>query len=332
MLPSLKRFRPFLIGYSALRNAQARRRYERGHIESIGGATTVHRPLAESVSYIQRVFDDFNRYAHLSPERVAGRRMAEIGPGDNLGVGLLYLTWGAASYTGLDRFYSVHDEARERDIYLALRNTLPLDRRARFDDAVDLSSGIRLNEAKLRYLYGHAAESCDEALGPASVDILLSRVVIQSVNLDLAMPAMDRTLAAGGLMAHKIDFRDLGMFLPNGFHALEFRTLPEGVYQWMIQRGDHPNRRHLPYYSAALTRLNYRFELLRTGVITGKAPEFWKPVEPHREGLREGIDYSSEDAAYVERIRPRLIEEFRSLPAADLLAAGILLVAVKPDS
>jgi SAM-dependent methyltransferase len=330
MLRALKRFRPFLIAYSALRNAQARRRYESGKIDSIGGSTTVHRPLDESLAYIYRVFSDFNQYAGLSPERVSGQRMAEIGPGDNLGIGLLYLAWGAASYTGLDRFYSVHDEAQERAIYLALREKLDPAERTRFDDAVNLGNGIQFNPSKIRYLYGHAAESCDEAIGPAQIDILLSRVVIQSVDLDQALPAMHRLLAPGGTMAHKIDFRDLGIFLPNGFHALEFRTLPDDTYLWMIQRGDHPNRRHLPYYREKLTALGYSFRLLRTGIITPTPPDHWKAIEPHTEDLQAGTHYSAEDVRYVESIRPRLIQEFRNLTVDDLLTAGVFLIASKP--
>lgn len=329
MLKALKRFRPFLIAYTALRSAQARRRYESGDIGSIGGSTTVHRPLSESLDYIQRVFHDFNRYAGLNPDSVAGKRMAEIGPGDNLGLGLLYLAWGAATYTGLDRFFSEHDENRERDIYLGLRTTLGSSERARFDEAVDLSQGIRFNEAKIRYRYGVAAEDCDVTLGPNTADILLSRVVIQSVNLERAFPAMHNVLSPGGLMAHKLDFRDLGVFAQNGYHPLEFRTLEEDCYQWMIQGGDHPNRRHIPYYREFLTRHHYDFQLLRTGVISPEPPGFWRAVDPHTEELILGVHFSAEDVAWVESIRPRLIPEFRSLPAADLLSAGLFLVARK---
>ena len=130
-------------------------------------------------------------------------------------------------------------------------------------------------------------------------------------------------------MAHKIDFRDLGIFLPNGFHPLEFRTLAEDAYQWMIQGGDHPNRRHLPYYENFLKTHGYRFSLLRSGIISSAPPDFWKPIEPHVEHLREGIDYTSRDLDFIEEIRPRLLDEFRHLPATDLLTAGVFLIAEK---
>ncbi len=331
MLKRLKRLRPFLIPYTALRNAQARFRYALGRIDSSGGATTVHRPLEDSLSYIRQVFNDFNRYAGLSLESVEGKRFAELGPGDNLGLGLLYLAWGAASYTGLDRFYPVHDAGREREIYLALRESLDTACRKRFDDAVDLSSGIRFDSSRIRCVYGASAEHCDRFLDAGSVDVLLSRVVIQSVDLDLAIPAMDRLLAQGGVMAHKIDFRDLGMFLPFGYHALEFRTPSEGLYRWMIQRGDHPNRRHIPYYSRQLTGLGYSFQILRTGVVLQTPPDFWRPIEPHVETLNSGVHYQPADATYVEAIRPRLAPEFRNLSTEDLLTAGIFLIAGKPS-
>lgn len=334
MLKALKRVRPFLITYTGLRSLLDRLKYASGRIDASGGSTTTRMAdaglaLERSVHYVQQVFADFNRYAQLDPAKVSGRHVAEIGPGDTLALGLLYLSWGASEYTGIDRFYPTRHLEHERRIYLALREALSAEQRQRFDDAVDLSQGVQFNSARIRCNYGVAAEECDRSLAHGSIDLLISRAVIQSIDLDRALPAMHRVLAPGGIMAHKIDFRDLGIFVVNGYHPLEFRTVSDPVYQWMIQGGDHPNRRHIPYYQRQLTQLGFTFQLLRTGIIDPQGVEYWRPLEPHVEQLVAGVHYQNSDVATVESIRPRLTPEFASLSVEDLLTGGIFLIAQK---
>jgi len=55
------------------------------------------------LAYIEEVFNDSKRYSGV--RRFSGR-VAEVGPGDNCGVGLLFLTGGYESVDLVDRFYS----------------------------------------------------------------------------------------------------------------------------------------------------------------------------------------------------------------------------------
>jgi hypothetical protein len=332
VLNLLKRQRAFCIGLIALRSYLDRKKYRGGDISAFGGATTVHRPLGESVSYIQDSFADFNRYAGLSPALVEGKSMVELGPGDNLGIGLLYLAWGASDFTGMDRFYSTHDAARERQIYLALRDTLSSAERIRFDEAVDLSGGIRFNESKIRYRYGAAAEDCDRDLSPGSVDILLGRGVLQATDIYRALPAIHRLLKPGGVTCHKVELRDLGMFSHNGYHPLEFLTLPDSTYRWMVEGADRPNRSHVHDYRAELVRLGFECVIRIACVIDPTLPGYpddYREVLPHKERLSLGEDYTEASIDLVRAIRPRLNSHFHSLSDEELMAAGIFFTAWK---
>lgn len=332
LLTSLKKIRPICIGLIALRSYMDRKKYYSGDISALGGATTVHRPLEESVAYIRASFEDFNRYAELSPERVFGKRMVELGPGDNLGIGLLYVAWGAAEYIGMDRFYSTHNVERERDIYLALRKSLSPGEQARFDRAVQLDKGIQFNESIIRYHYGTSAEECDTPLEPASIDYVLGRGVLQAADINKAIPAIHRLLKPGGLTCHKVELRDLGMFSHNGYHPLEFLTLTEATYCWMVKGADRPNRRHIHDYRKLLSGLAFSLVIRTACVIDPTLPGYpddYREVLPHKEHLTLGTDFTQASLDLVRNIRPRLDPHFKSLLDEELMAAGIFFTATK---
>jgi hypothetical protein len=333
LIKPLKRIRPLCISLVALRSYLDRFRYESGDISALGGATTVHRPLGESITYLQHCFADFNQYAGLSPESVQGKTMVELGPGDNLGLGLLYLAWGADSYTGMDRFDTIHNRERERSLYLALRETLSTGQRTRFDEAIDLRSGVQMNPRRIRYLCGVAAEDCGKALEPESVDILLGRGVLQATDITKTLHSIHRLLKPGGITSHKVELRDLGMFSHNGYHPLEFLTIPEPVYRWMVEGADRPNRRHIHDYRRELNRLGFTSTIRIACVIDPTIPGFpnnYREVLPHKENIELGVDYNEHSLALVRAIRPRLNPHFQSLSDEELMAAGIFITAVKP--
>ena len=53
--------------------------------------------------------------------------------------------------------------------------------------------------------------------------------------------------------------------------------------------------------------------------------------EPVKE-LRPGIDYTAEDLQQLNKIRPRLQPQFRTLPDSELLAESIIFIARKPGT
>jgi hypothetical protein len=140
-------------------------------------------------------------------------------------------------------------------------------------------------------------------------------------DLDAAFSAMDSLLRPGGLMLHKVDFRDHGMFTDGGMHPLTFLTVPERLYRAMSRHSGRPNRRLADWYRAKLDELGYEWRVLVTLPVGGDE------LVPYRESFERG----PRSLELVDEIRPRLQSRFRELSDVDLATAGIFLVARKPS-
>ena len=122
-------------------------------------ASHKNRPLEKSLEYIDRIFRDYLAYSGLNSRKLEGKRVLEVGPGDNLGVALKFLAAGAAQVVSIDRFFPHRDPNRSGASSTALRETLTPAEKSRFDEAVDLSMGVRFHPEKLQYLYGCSRRS-----------------------------------------------------------------------------------------------------------------------------------------------------------------------------
>lgn len=334
MLATLKqrarRSKSAVIAYKIFDGWRRRRRRARGDILDTSGATHLGRPLEASVARIFAQFEDYVAYGGLSPGWLAGRRVLEVGFGDNVGVALLFLAAGADSAVCLDRFYCPRDEGQQRRIYLGLRARLRGDEeRRRFDEAIDLSAGVRTNPARLRELYGAGVEDSGELLAGEPFDLAVSNAVVQEI-YDPAptFEALDRVLRPGGLSIHKIDLTDYGMFGGAGLNPLTFLTIGERVYRLMAAGEGLVNRKPVDYYRGLMRRMGYDAKFYVTDVV-GRAGR--GDLRARRERPLPGVDYTDETLALVREIRPRLIERYRNLPDEDLLVAGTFMVARKPS-
>jgi len=301
-----------------------------GKIDSAGGATTVHRPVQDSLNYVNRVFQDFVTYGNLTPEIVQGRRYVEFGPGDNVGVALRFLAWGAREALCLDKYFPPHDTERERQLYIKLREQMSPAERRNFDTAVSLENKLQFNEDKIRYLYGKGAEDADEAVELRSCDLVVSRAVLQGVDNEKTFAAIDRILAPGGITLHKADLRDHGMFSGNGYHPLEFLTVSDLVYGWMTHGTDRPNRCHIDYYRRKLEQYGFQYRIYRSGLIRRGYVPVDEEIVPHKQEWQAGVDYDESYVRLIEEIRPRLRAPYRFLSDADLLTSGIFICATRP--
>ena len=311
-----------------------RLRFRLGSVDSFSGSTHDKLRVSESVAYCNEVFEDFVNFGQLSPENLQGRRILELGPGDNVGVALRFLACGAREIACLDKFYSTHDLEHERQIYKALRERLSEQERRNFDAAVKLEGKLEFNPEKLRYVYGVGVQDAKTVLRGQVFDLIVSRGVLQEVyEIDRAFEAMDRLLADGGTLLHKIDLRDYGMFSEKGFHPREFWTIPEPVYKLMAYDTDKPNRRPLQYYRDKVREMGYEAQLYITAVIE---PKGYRGVQPEIAGrkteLKFGTDYFDEHRELIRQIRPRLTKQFQGLSDDDLLAGAVFLVATKRKS
>jgi hypothetical protein len=97
----IKRSKWALIGYTIAHSCYVRRRFSHGDINSCARSTHMSLTLAESVSYVNRTYEDYCRYGQLGPASLEGKTILEGGPGDNLGVALRFIAAGAAQVVAM---------------------------------------------------------------------------------------------------------------------------------------------------------------------------------------------------------------------------------------
>ena len=320
-----KRSKWLVVAVSIAKDQHARWAARRGPAPSTSGATHESLPVDQSLAYIDGVFRDYLRYGRLHCSDLRARRVLELGPGDNYGVALRFLACGAARVTLVDRFETRRDQAHQARIYRALLDSLDERRRISIGDAIRLAGGIEFDHKRLQAMEGVAVEDLEENFEPGTFDLVVSRAVLEHVaDPDTAMAAIDRVLAPGGLMLHKVDFRDHGMFSTSGAHPLTFLTVPDPVYRIMSRNSGRPNRHLMDWYRAKLASLDYEARLLITRLV-GMDGE----VQPHAEGISLDSPDGRRTRELVRSIRPRLQPTFRELDDVDLGIAGIFIVARK---
>ena len=316
-----------IILHRIVDNWQRRRAFKAGKTTTAYGSTHESWSLDKSVSYINQVYREYLDYSGLRPEAFTNKRILEVGPGDNFGVALKFLAAGAAKVVCLDKFYSERNEEQQTRIYRELRKQLTPQEAAVFDECIKLENGVELNEDRIEYIYGHGVEEADQVLKPESFDFIVSRAVIHNVyELERGFEAMDRLLAPGGYMFHKIDFSDENMFSSRGMHPLTFLTIPERVYRLMASDSGKPNRRLINDYRAQMRKLGYDARLFVSAIL-GRGP-----LIPHKERIERGLDYGNQTVSLISEIRPKLASPYRGLTEEELAAAGIFLIARKPQS
>ena len=263
----------------------------------------------------------------------APRVVAEIGPGDSLGIGLTSLLLGADKYYAFDvmehasveRNIAVFDELVE---LVRARAPIPGDdefpeNKPRLDDyafpshvfdearleAALAPARIARLRAALAVIRDAEAESPiryiapwfdDGVIRPGSVDMIFSQAVMEHVDaLEEAYEACFRWLRPGGFMSHQIDFRSHDTADEwNGHWAYSDLT-------WWAIRGARPWLLNRQPYSAHLRLIKAQgFEI----------------VHDHRVRLIDGIP------------RHHLAARFRTMSEEDLCTSGAFIQARKPAS
>jgi hypothetical protein len=263
------------------------------------------------------------------------RVIAELGPGDSLGLGIAALLSGIERYVALDVLAHTNVEANVEilatltDLFRA-RADIPgedefpelyprvADRRfpasalttldlvpdatdARVEEirkAIRGSNGSASSSAAMRYLCPWPTAS----LEPGSVDLVVSQAVLQDMDhwtgtdaLSVAFEAMSRWLKPGGTMSHQVN-----LAFPDTEHWNQHWAY--GELTWKIIRGRRP------YY-----------------VNRVPASEYLRLCE------RYGFDVEAVTPVMAEEGVPRvkLPRRFRDLPASDYTTRAVHFVAVK---
>jgi len=324
---SAKRSKSALILFSIYQNWLTKRRFESGQSASSLGSTHSQKSLSDSVAYINKQFDDYLYHSGIAAADLQGKRILEIGFGDNVGVALKFIAAGAAFVACVDKFYARRDRDQERQIYSALRERLDEAAKARFDQAISLIDELPINAERIKILYGVSVDEAAELTKEKPFDMGVSRAVLQQIyEPEATLRALDRLLAPGGFMLHKIDLSDQGVFRNHGMHPLTFLTIPEWKYRLMADGSGKSNRKLMSYYTEKLEQMGYEVKVLVTDIIgrSGKG-DLWPPLRP--EQLTS--EHVTDALPLLRKIRNQLTPEFRTMSDQELIVNGIFLVAKK---
>lgn len=285
-----------------------------GRIQSDGGTPHQGRAIDESLAYVGQVFADYKTYGGV--EKFKGK-IAEIGPGDNCGVGLLFLADGCVTADLVDRFYSKRSAVSQSQIYRALCARHPEIEQVLRD--ANLEDEQTFPGIKRWYGAGAAAEKFFE--GRANYDFIVSRAVFEHLYDPLAaLRNMAAALAPGGMLLHKVDLRDHGMF-SQYFHELKFLEVPDWLYPQMTVGSGRPNRVLVNRYRDCVRDLGLDFELLVTRLV-GVGD-----IEPHVPYNQISQAVRDVSLRYVELHRRQFADSLAQASSEDLSIAGVFLVA-----
>jgi SAM-dependent methyltransferase len=293
-------------------------RFRLGNIGTRSGAVHSTMSPTESVGYIENVFGSYKRAFNVS--RFKGR-IAEVGPGDNCGIGLLFVAEGTESVDLLDRFYSHRDKGKQAGIYRLLMERHKgvadiLDDRNLEDD--ETFPGIR------RHYGSTASAEYYFPRNPNTYDFIVSCAVLEHVaDVEVALDGMIGSLKPGGEMVHFVDLRDHAMFSYR-WHELKFLEVPEILYRRMVLNSGRPNRRLLPAYRSMLSRIPVESEIRVTwlagiGKIDPPLPYDEVPAAQRRDSL-----------AFVRSVRAGFDEQFKGYSDEELSVTSFVLRVRKP--
>lgn len=287
-----------------------------GVITTISGTTHQALSLQESLDYIRIVFNDYKKMAGV--KKFHGT-VAEIGPGDNVGVALCFLADGCTRVDLADRFYSKRSSAKQAAIYKALASLLP--------GVAKIVKGCNLEKDSsfpgLQRYYGPKAAAEQFFSEPAVYDFIVSRSVFEHLDDPLeALKSMVKALKPGGMLIHKVDLKDHGM-LSSYFHELKFLEIPDVLYRLMTWRSGYPNRVLINQYRECVKALKEEHTFFITQVAGGGL------VVPHVPFEKIPSNILKKALHYLAVHKPKFSKSLRQLKDQDLIVSGFFLILKK---
>lgn len=241
-------------------------------------------------NFYSAIWRDYGKGEH-SP------RILEIGPGANLGTGLLFVASGAKKYSGLDLFQG--PQLYNRQSYAAAYDLLNLVAPASIrvkPEQIYAVEGDRVVFKPERMEYLYPRESFDIRLPDGSLDFVFSHSVFEHISdPDRTVMAIAKVLRRGGISAHHFDMRDHTdfsrplEFLKADENAWRARFAGENAYQYT-------NRRRLSDFVRMIERSGLK--------ILKVEPTSRVPMSAGiRAGLQSGFQkYGLEDLAVVSAL------------------------------
>lgn len=284
------------------------------------GTGAAHSDLSEkeSITYLEKALETYKIEGKI--EKFSGT-VAELGPGDSAGVGMLMRAEGCTQVDLIDRFYSNRDLKQQSKIYQLIADKYDLNH-LKTTDFWDEQKIAGIN-----WKIGEPAEvyfrKCVDK-GDTKYDNIVSCAVLEHLYDPLdCLQQMVACLKPGGNILHIIDFRDHGMFTPVK-NELFFLQIPSLIYPLIVKNTGKPNRILVHRYRDVLESMKQAglidYSILVMSLVGGVGRIY--PAQKF-----EDIDLDKQNQAinFVEKHRHKFAKEFNHVDSKDLAVSGILL-------
>lgn len=297
-------------------NLRQRLSYNSGNISTNSGAHHLNASLEESIHYINDVFHDYKYYGGIN--RFYGK-VAEVGTGDSCGVGILFLRDGSDHVDLTDKYYCNRSTFRESEIIRKLTETNPA--LIKTNMATNIYNEENINGLSRRY--GPQASAENFFKDNKGYDFIVSRAVLEHVDdPGASLALMAKALNTNGMMLHKVDLRDHGMFTPD-HDDLTFLKFPNWYYALMTKGSAGPNRFLASRYQNILDSTNLQYKILVTKLVgVGE-------ITPHVEWDEIDQNLRDKSLSIVQEIQETLAKDFKYIESNFLAISGIFIVAKK---
>jgi len=243
-------------------------------IKNVGAGVPLLRRLKEK--YSQRRFDllanidyPFNVFEDLLERcnrnlNVKDKVVLEIGPGNSLAIGLLFLACGAKKVFLVDRFkhlfWDEHDIAFHKKVLKRIEEKgVPFKSLASEAISFTRNGSIDFDNCKLEYRFTDAAKL---PLDNCSIDIVFSNAVLEHVhNVKDTIGEISRVTKFNGISIHEIDLRD------HFFQATPLRLVCYPDILWNLMtwyRPGYTNRLRLSDYLRLFKASGFLVKELKT--------------------------------------------------------------------
>ena len=214
----------------------------------------------------------------------------------------------------IDRWISKRNDDTQQEIYSALSERYDLN-------SFFLGQPSEQNIQNFTYHPGKPAEVFFNET-KTRFNAIISRAVMEHLYDPItALDCMSQSLKTGGVMIHRVDLRDHGMF--SNHHPLTLLTFSDTLYKNMTRGSGRPNRVPISNYRKWLQRTDVSGSLKITRLV-GNTRDF-SPTEWSDLDSKSKLDA----LACIRKIKYKLSKNFRYLPDEDLAVAGFVIVVKK---
>jgi len=193
-------------------------------------------------NYFIECFHDYRKQLGFTDPQIEqylkDKVILEYGPGDILGIAILFYAYGAKIVHCVDRFPLSNMSSKNIDVYTCLLNSLNSVQRKRvetsFKEIGDIRSGF--NDNCIKY------EVTKNGLSGVSnkYDLIISRAVLEHVNnLEETMLDIKLGMKSDGISLHQVDLKSHGL---DRYIDYDFLTWPTYIYKLMYNHKGFPNR------------------------------------------------------------------------------------------